>query len=91
MLNAWRKHKNPMRTIRASEIGAFLYCRRAWWFQKEGAPSQNQAELSAGSAYHRRHGRRVLGASLLRLAGWVVLLAAIATLAVGLTLLALGR
>ena len=79
-----------MRTIRASEIGAFLYCRRAWWYQKEGAPSQNQAELAAGTAYHRRHGRQVLGAGLLRLAGWVVLLAAIALLAVGLTLLALG-
>jgi hypothetical protein len=80
-----------MRTIRASEIGAFLFCQRAWWYQKEGAPSQNQSELAAGSVYHRRHGRQVLSAGLLRLAGWVVLLAAIGLLAVGLTLLALGR
>lgn len=80
-----------MRTIRASEIGTYLYCRRAWWYQKEGAPSQNQAELSGGSAYHRRHGRQVLRAGLLRAAGWVLLLLALALLAAGLTLAGLGN
>jgi CRISPR/Cas system-associated exonuclease Cas4 (RecB family) len=80
-----------MRTIRASEIGTYLYCRRAWWFQKEGAPSQNQTELAGGSAFHRQHGRQVLYASLLRLAGMLLLLAAIGLLAVGLTMAGLGR
>ena len=74
-----------MRTIRASEIGAFLYCRRAWWYQQQGINPQNEAELSAGSAFHRRHGQTVLLARLLRLAGWLLLLAALAAAAVGLT------
>lgn len=80
-----------MRTIRASEIGTYLYCRRAWWYHKEGAPSQNQTELAGGSAYHHRHGRQVLHAGLLRMAGWGLLLLAIALLAIGLTMAGLGR
>lgn len=74
-----------MRTIRASEIGAYLYCRRAWWYRKQGIEPANQAELSAGSEYHRGHGRQVFAAGLLRLAGWLLLLAALVLLAVGLT------
>jgi len=75
-----------MRTIRASEIGSFLYCRRAWWYQTQGVPSQNQSELAGGSQFHRRHGWSVLAASLLRAAGWLLLLAALVALAVGVTL-----
>lgn len=79
-----------MKTIRASEIGTFLFCRRAWWYHKQGVPSQNQAELAGGSQFHHRHGRQVMRAGLLRLAGWVLLLLAIVLLAVGLTLQWLG-
>jgi hypothetical protein len=84
------KPKASTRTIRASEIGAFLFCRRAWWYQGEGLPSQNQAELAGGSAYHRRHGRRVVRAGLLRLAGWLLALLALILLVAGLTLRLLG-
>lgn len=79
-----------MRTIRASEIGTYLYCRRAWWFQDQGFESQNQMELSGGSAYHAEHGRQVFVAGLLRLAGYALLLVALVALAVALTQLALG-
>lgn len=74
-----------MRTIRASEIGAFLYCRRAWWYQRQGVASGNQAELSGGNEFHYRHGRSVLAAGLLRTVGWVLLLLAVGALAAGLT------
>ena len=78
-----------IRTIRASEIGTFLFCRRAWWYHAQGAVSENQGELAGGSAFHYRHGRKVVLASLLRSAGWFLLLAALVALAVGLTLNAL--
>jgi hypothetical protein len=70
-----------MRTIRASEIGAYLYCHRAWWYQSKGVPSQNQAELATGTRYHTRNSRRVLGVLVIRIAAWVLLLAALGLLA----------
>jgi len=76
-----------MRTIRASEIGAYLFCQRAWWYQAQGVESQNQAELAGGTAYHHEHGRRVFFAGLLRLAGWALLLGALILLTIGITTL----
>lgn len=75
-----------MRTIRASEIGAFLFCQRAWWYRKQGAPAQNQAELAGGSAFHQRHGRTVLRSRLLQMSGWLLLAAALVVLTIGLTI-----
>jgi hypothetical protein len=75
-----------MRAIRASELGAFLYCRRAWWYQQQGVTPQNETEISAGSLYHRQHGQRVLVAGLLRFAGWLMLLVALAVAAIALTI-----
>lgn len=62
-----------MRTIRASELGTFQYCRRAWWYQRQGMPSENQMELAGGSEFHREHGRRVLTGRLARLLSWLLL------------------
>jgi len=75
--------------IRASEIGSHLYCRRAWWYRKQGVESQNEAELAAGTELHAQHGRNVLAAGLLQVAGYVLLLAAIALLVYQLTLVLL--
>lgn len=63
-----------MRTIRASEIGTFVYCRRAWMYQQRGEISYNQDEMSSGTEMHLRHGRSVLVAGLLRLVGYGLLL-----------------
>jgi CRISPR/Cas system-associated exonuclease Cas4 (RecB family) len=69
-----------MPIIRASDIGSYLYCRRAWRYRKDGVESENQAELAAGTEIHRRHGLKTLSASLLRTLGMILLLAAILTL-----------
>jgi hypothetical protein len=75
-----------MRTTRASEIGTYLFCGRAWWYASQGLASENQPEMAAGSGFHRRHGRQVLAAWGLRVLAWVILLAALAALAAALTL-----
>ncbi len=78
-----------MRTLRASELGNFLFCRRAWWYHSRGVPSQNQSELSGGMAFHRRHGRGIFLSVVLRTTGWLLLLTALIVLAAGLTLILL--
>jgi hypothetical protein len=72
-------------TIRASEIGGFLYCRRAWWYAAQGTESANQEQLELGERYHRQHGRAVLKAGCLRLVGYVLLLGALVSWAIYLT------
>jgi hypothetical protein len=55
-----------MKTLRASEIGTYLYCARAWWYQRQGVPSSRLPEMRLGSERHTIHGKRVAGSSLLR-------------------------
>jgi CRISPR/Cas system-associated exonuclease Cas4 (RecB family) len=74
-----------LKTIRASEIGSFLYCRRAWWYQRQGIESENQAELATGTEIHRRHGRAVATTGCLRILAYGLLLAALLVLTVYLT------
>lgn len=74
-----------MRTIRASEIGTYLYCRRAWWYRKNGTEPDNQADLATGTALHRQHGRVILAAGLARTFGLLLLLLALVLLTVFLT------
>ena len=70
-----------MRPIRASEIGSFLFCARAWWYQLQGVRSSNQAEMTGGTELHQAHGRAVLAARLTRLAALALLLVALMLLA----------
>ncbi len=72
-------------TLKASEIGAYLYCRRAWWYQRRGIESENQVELAAGTDLHLKHGRQVLAAGLLQVLGFVLMLLAAVLLVLALT------
>ena len=65
-----------MKPIRASDIGSYLYCRRAWWYRLNGQESVNQAEMAAGTDLHRKHGRKVLAAALQRALAFILLLVA---------------
>jgi len=67
-----------VRTIRALEIGTYLYCQRAWGYLKSGHEPQNQAELASGTRLHEQHGRQVTLVSALRLLAYLLLLAAFA-------------
>ena len=66
-----------MAVIRSSDIGNYLYCRRAWCYKKQGFESDNQAELASGTEIHRQHGRKVLVSSLSRTLGLVLLFVAL--------------
>ena len=74
-----------MRTVRASELGAYLFCQRAWWYQKSGQPSQNVGEMAAGSELHYRHGRAALSIGCLRAAAYALALLALVLAAIYLT------
>ena len=76
--------------IRASEIGQYVYCARAWWLGRvKGHRSTNVAAMRRGEAGHRAHGRAVAGYHLVRrLAVGLLLLAGV--LLVAWLLLSLG-
>ena len=73
------------RTLRASEIGEYLYCGRAWGYRRAGYESQNIEQLKAGTSLHQEHGREVMAAGCLRTVGYVLLLAGVAAGAAYLT------
>ncbi len=66
-----------MKIIRASEIGTYLFCQRAWWYQLNGYEPENKTELAGGLEIHARHARSVMTSSCLQALAYGVLLAAI--------------
>jgi CRISPR/Cas system-associated exonuclease Cas4 (RecB family) len=69
-----------MPLIRSSDIGTYLYCRRAWWYKKQGIEASNQTELAAGTQLHVRHGRQVLASGITRTIGLILLMIALVLL-----------
>ena len=75
-----KKKSTSSKVIRASELGTFLYCRRAWWYQKNGEKSSNQAQMNLGTQLHEQHGRQVLQTGCLQTIGILFVIAAAALL-----------
>jgi CRISPR/Cas system-associated exonuclease Cas4 (RecB family) len=61
--------------IRASEVGEYVYCARAWWLRRvAGEEPTGQARRDLGTIQHARHSRAVaLSGGLLWLAGLLLL------------------
>jgi hypothetical protein len=77
---------NGNRVIRASEIGEYVYCHRAWWLGRvKGVENVNRTQMEAGVVRHRAHGQTVRRAELLQRAAYLL-----ALLAVGIGALLLG-
>jgi hypothetical protein len=72
----------PRRPIRASEIGQFVFCRRAWWYARRGEVPLSSAELEMGSDGHRAHAVRVRSAVRLQATGTVLLVVAVLLVAI---------
>jgi len=66
-----------VRIIRASEIGTFLYCQRAWKYRRKDVPSENTAEMAAGTKIHRQHGRSVVASGCFRVIAVGLLMASL--------------
>ncbi len=73
-----------MPMIRASEVGEYVYCARAWWLRRViGEEPAGQDRRDLGTLRHARHSRAVnLSGGLIWLAGLL--------LAVSIVLLILG-
>lgn len=71
------------RVIRASEIGQYDFCAKAWWLNViEGIPSENVRELQLGTQAHERHGQRISRAGNMQQLAILLLLAGVVLLAV---------
>jgi hypothetical protein len=73
------------RVIRASEIGQYDFCAKAWWLGSiDGVSPSNIRELQAGTAAHEEHGRQVQRASQLQIAAFVLVALGVIVLALAL-------
>lgn len=60
-----------MQMIRASEVGEYIYCARAWWLRRvAGETPTGQERREYGTLLHARHSRSIaLSVLLLWVAG----------------------
>ena len=53
--------------VRASGMGEYAFCARAWWLRREGVkPTRGGEARAAGTRWHEAHGRAVMRARRLR-------------------------
>ena len=74
---------NDRSLVRASDIGLWAFCHRAWWLAHvTQAPHQNPQLLAHGVARHVAHGADLQRAQWLQRAGvWLLIIALFALLA----------
>lgn len=72
--------------VRASDIGLWAFCHRAWWLARvRGVEHQRPALLAKGIAAHQAHGHTVQRAQQQITLGWALL--ALGMIAAGVILL----
>ena len=77
---------NKKTFVRASDIGSWNYCKRAWWLARvQGVPHQRPQVLQRGEEVHKSHGRQLVRAHRLRQAGLYLIV--IAVILIGLLLI----
>lgn len=65
-----------MPMIRASEVGEYVYCARAWWLRRvAGEEPEGQERRDHGTALHEAHGRAVALSTIALWAGVIALVA----------------
>lgn len=82
------EQKAGLRTIRASEIGEYEYCSRAWWYKhiaKVPVNAETSGRMERGREAHRQHGRGVALSIKLRAAGVALLVLGLLALIMALT------
>jgi hypothetical protein len=72
--------------VRASDIGLWAYCHRAWWLHRvKGAAHQRPARLAHGVAVHEAHSHTLRQAHSYR--QWAYRLVALALMLLGLAII----
>jgi hypothetical protein len=82
-----KQKQSEIRVIRASEIGEYDYCSRAWWYKhvaKISPGGGTSGRLEAGIEAHREHGRAVALSGKLRALGAALLLCGLLALLIAL-------
>jgi CRISPR/Cas system-associated exonuclease Cas4 (RecB family) len=70
--------------IRASEIGEYVYCARAWWLRRVGGlEPAGRERREYGTALHNRHGRAVAGSRVLLVFAGLLAVVALALMLLG--------
>lgn len=65
-----KTQNSELKVIKASEIGEYAYCSRAWWYRhvlKLSPPhGEGTSRLAAGTQAHSQHGQTVATSTTLR-------------------------
>jgi len=70
--------------IRASEMGEYVFCARAWWLRRvAGLEPAGHERREMGTALHHRHGRAMAGSRALLVLGGLLAVAALVLILLG--------